>query len=388
MARPTPCNPSRRLPEIDRLKGILIAMIVLGHNTTFSASYPTAFDAFYNFHVACFLLLPFIFCAHSGFMTIGKDRLARYLVPHTLFFLLACALYLAWFVPKDLFDIARWLVSVLMAALLSTEGMYHAACGFRLFWFLPALLALAALLSLYGRAGPSSRRGILALTLLGHGLVGFIPRRVLPYVPVSLPLVLFLFPVGLAIKELWNRHANGFWLYPVAMTIFILCAYIGVSSSSAVGLAGDLRVPSISNPARLAFHDVYLLAAFFALLGLSRAVRWDLLAFLGRRSLYVFLAHSFVWQSLVRAGWVDWMAIVLPGKFLLVAFSYLTTLLITVGSGWCVERSSRMQSFLFPGGWEEWKTAVFAAAPAGRAPRIGTDAQPPPPLPQSRTRNS
>ena len=45
---------------VDAFKGILISLIVLGHNTLFFAACPLCFNVLYNFHVACFLLLPFI----------------------------------------------------------------------------------------------------------------------------------------------------------------------------------------------------------------------------------------------------------------------------------------------------------------------------------------
>ena len=76
-------------------KGILIALVVLGHNRVLSAASPELFSSLYNFHVGSFLLLPF-FAAGKGF---GRswlaDRAVRYLVPHLVFFAFACAAFAA-----------------------------------------------------------------------------------------------------------------------------------------------------------------------------------------------------------------------------------------------------------------------------------------------------
>ena len=125
-------KPGRRKTEYDAFKGVLICLIVLGHNTVFSSSYPLAFNSLYNFHVASFLLLPFLFFGSS----VGKfqftDRVVRYLVPHFFFFVLACAAYFTLFVGNSGPEIAEWVRSVALAILLGSEGIYNAACGFRL----------------------------------------------------------------------------------------------------------------------------------------------------------------------------------------------------------------------------------------------------------------
>lgn len=350
----------RRKTEYDAFKGILICLIVLGHDTYFSSSYPQAFNSLYNFHVASFLLLPFLFFGSSVGKFQFNDRVVRYLVPHFFFFVLACVAYFTLFVGKSGPEMAEWLRSVAVAIVFSSEGAYNAACGFRLFWFLPALLTLVMLRTAYFRGDGFRSTAFLAFFLLVHLFLGMLPYRFLPYIPWGLPIVCFLFPVGLLVGEIWKQEINTMRSFVISSLLFVVCIAIGMKWPSSAGLAGDPLVFAINQPFRLLFHDVYLVSAFSTLLMLC----WHLpkrakkvLAYVGERSLFVFLVHSFVLQALARAGGNGLIESLSNSPYVLVATSFSTTLLFTLLLERILSMSPRMYATIFPRSFNAWKGA-------------------------------
>jgi fucose 4-O-acetylase-like acetyltransferase len=351
------CSSQARFVEIDAFKGVLICLIVLGHNTLFSAEFPLQFRVLYNFHVACFLLLPCIFFGQSVQGLQVADRLVRYGVPHILFFLLACVLYFYFFVPGNAAAVQEWLGTVLIALLFSSEETYNTAVGLRLFWFLPALLSLLFLRSLFFSLEQNGRRLFLVIVLLVHAFLGLVPKEYLPYIPYGLPLVLFLFPVGLLAGILW-KHFNGqtgFWL--ASLLIFVAAVWLGVHFDSYESLAGDPRVFSVFQPVQLIFHDIYLVSAFFGLIALMRFSPQFIqkaFAYVGERSLPIFLLHSFIWQGYLRIGLVAWFSDHLQPS-LAVICAFLTTLATATLISLLLETSKSVYRFVFPRDRNDWR---------------------------------
>ena len=273
-----------------------------------------------------------LFCpgdAFDGWASI-KDRLARYFVPHFLFFSLACLLYWILKVPKDLVALLDWFGRIAMSVLISNQEHYKNACGFGLFWFLPALFAMVLLLGIYRKVGLKAKMALLGGALLAHGLVVLLPKSLMVVVPWTLGLVLFLFPLGVTVTILWNRFGGWVWFHAGCLAIFVACMYASVRTNS-YGITNGERLLAIDRPVALLFHDVYLIAAFFGILGLAWPLRSTLFAFVGRRSLFIFLAHSFVWQFIVQSGLVALMTAWMPSVWLAVAASFVLTLSVTWG---------------------------------------------------------
>ena len=356
-----------RRPEIDRLKGVLIALVVLGHNGLFSESAPGAFNILYNFHVASFLLIPFLY-ERVGFSR-GRlgDRFTRYMVPHFIFFGLACAAYFLLFVPKLPIEMLGWLKSVGLAVVFSSEAKYNEASGFRLFWFLPALWTLVVIMTAYYGAGVRGKMMILSVALCVHLLLGLLPEHLLPYLPWGLPLVLFIFPVGLLAGEMWNRFKDtSIWLW-ICGIVFVVCIYLSWTLNSSIALAGDPRVYSILEPGLFIFHDIFLLCAFFALLGIAAVVPDAVFRKLGLASLFIYLSHGFVWQILLRIGLVDWIHGAVGVNAASVLVTYAITLGVCLASYELVRSREALWSFIFPRSKAEWRFPAWRGLrPSGR----------------------
>jgi len=343
------------LAEVERFKGILICLIVLGHNYLFSKWVPEAFGVLYNFHVACFLLLPFLF--PSGVMSGNwlKDRLTRYLVPHFFFLGIAAVAYYVIFVHGSQTGAFEWLVSLGLAITFSSETTYDESVGLRLFWFLPALLSLVLIRAQLQRRSKNVIFVLLLISCCVHIFLGALPMHWLGYVPWGLPIVFFLLPVGLVVQELWQRYGNSNIFFFGAIVVGICCVFTGLVWPSSIGLAGEPRVFSYQQPLRLLFHDIYLVAAFFALLGFARVWKWNVLERLGNASLGIFLIHSFVWQALIFIGFVDWLISINLVSVLNILVTLLITLWVSFQINKLIVSSPVIRCLIMPRSFGEWR---------------------------------
>jgi fucose 4-O-acetylase-like acetyltransferase len=347
--------------EIDAFKGILICLITLGHNIIFSTHFPDIFGVLYNFHVASFLILPFLFFGSSSARYQFKDRATRYLVPHSVFLLLSCVAFFALFSSESEAGLAGRVQSVLVAVIFSSEGLYRLASGFGFFWFLPALLMLVTLRTAYLRGG-FAMKSVMVIGSCGvHLTLGLLPVSWLSYIPWGLPIILFLFPVGLVVGALWKAGMNSRTAFAGSVILFLICIFVGLNWPSKVGLAGDPKVYAIDQPLRLIFHDVYLISAFFCLLMLCWYLpNWlrGILAYIGKRSLFVFLVHSFVLQIIYILGGVTFVGHISKSPLIQVSISFLFTILFTLFSERIFAKASRLCSAVFPTSFNGWKKTI------------------------------
>lgn len=354
-------NTRGRYPEIDRLKGILIALVVLGHNALFSDWSPRAFNLLYNFHVAAFLLLPFLFNTARPTRGWLADRATRYLVPQFLFFAVACVAYFVIFVPKDAPGVLAWFQSVMLAVVLSSETAYNDAAGFRIFWFLPALLTLVAVRAYYVHAGRVGKTVVMITAVAAHLGVGLVPADWLKYIPWGLPIALFVFPVGLLAGAVWRYDKESPVLQWLFAALFLFCVVLSWSWNANIALAGEPRVHSLLELEWLLFHDVFLLSALFGLLLVARCLPVRVLELLGSASLLILLTHGLVWQSLDRLGVVSWIQAAMPALWAAVLVSYALTLAACLALYGLLQVNPRLWSRVFPRDRALWKRGYVSA---------------------------
>jgi hypothetical protein len=216
---------------------------------------------------------------------------------------------------------------------------------------------MVLLLGIYSKMGSRARVVVLGGTLLVHGLVGLAPKDVVALIPWTLDLVLFLFPLGVAVAALWNWFGGRVWFHAGCLAVFVACMYASVRTNS-YGITNGERLLAIDRPVALLFHDVYLVAAFFGLLGLAWPLRSTLFAFVGRRSLFIFLAHAFVWQFIVQAGLAGLIVAWTLSVWLAVAVSFVLTLSAALGVCLLIEQRQRLYRLIFPRTWPDWKSAA------------------------------
>ena len=341
-----------RSREIDAIKGFLMLLIAFGHNYYLGILWPHFQQFLYNFHVICFLLLVFFLPGRPLSLGFARDRAVRYLVPHYAFVLLACVAYFMMFVTAG--AVGDWLSDVGIALLVGSTQALKRACGFQLYWFLPALLTIVCLRALWTREGWVIRGAILLACFAVIVAIPSLPMEVKRYTPLGILPAMVAFPLGVASAELWPRlrASTG-----IAWCVLPFALWAGCSVAI---WRGDLafRIGSVGlvggGPLALVPCLLVVVAAMLSILIAAPVLaRIPGLVTVGRVSLQFFLIHSLVF-SLLRLGVTR-----LPGTWgspLVLGF---VTLALTVGVstawGLLTERSPKLMRLLFPRDLDSWR---------------------------------
>ncbi len=113
-----------------------------------------------TFHVAGFLLLPFLLPPRRLSRTMAVDHAVRYLVPFG-FALLAYAAAFRILVASHTGTLA-WICSIPVSFFIASPDVLVESTGFYVLWFLPTLLSLVILRSAF-HSGTGLRRAVIAM---------------------------------------------------------------------------------------------------------------------------------------------------------------------------------------------------------------------------------
>lgn len=307
-ATPLPADSPRARPvlsrdENDAAKGVLILLIVLGHNTLAQAVWPDLWPFLYNFHVYGFLLLPFLRASHPLRGRFVVDRAVRYLVPFAVFFTLST---IAFSVTQQLAPTGDRLFVWARGLVIGSAWAVDASSGFRLFWFLPALFSLVVWRSAIRSGSPGTRRFLEGLAVAGFLFAGLLPGDWVRLLPLGLPIAAYALVPGLVFEALWRRvgRARLPWVAVISGVVFAGLSLLAFARGTSLVIA-RLDVYSALEPLSLVIHAAIPIAALLAVLAASPwLVRGRILPALGRCSLVVYLVHGLVYQGLLRLSGV------------------------------------------------------------------------------------
>lgn len=343
---------SRRREALDFTKGVLILLIVIGHNKVLMSQMPVLRDSLYNWHVYSFFLITAVSFANFHRPHFLRDRAVRYYVPFVVFF------SLAWLAAggydEPLLKLRDWVLGVAIGS----ADMLDRASGARLYWFLPALLGLTLVRWALSRGG---RWLTTAVAAAGFLLAGLIPAEVARYLPLGIPIVLYVLGPTLAFGGFVTAVGRlPAWGVVVALggtlAVFVGCTGLAFAQGSTLILA-SFRFFDVRDPISLFLHALLAISACGTVLlfgALLRRVRW--IEWLGRASLLIYLTHQIAYtgaarlfgQALTEAAGAPATGIVL--------------LAVTLGSSALVaaaiERIPRIRRILCPGSLDEWLRAV------------------------------
>ena len=345
-----PSAPRARDEANDATKGLLIALVALGHCAAAQRVWPWLHaGGLYDFHVLAFLLLPFLRPASACSTRVFADRAVRYLVPFGVFALLSAAVWHATLHPS-----VRW-YALPLALIRGDVGALAQGVGFTFLWFMPCLLSLTVLRSLFA-ATRQPVRALLSLALLiVHGLLAGCSLP-LPLNPLP---ALFALPLGWAVGALvpWQR---GRWLF---LAVAIACGAIAGVTVDHINVA-SLSLPDWHAPGRLLLHDVYAVAATLAVVHFGSVLaRVPGLVPIGRYSLVIYLSHQFVlkfiefWSQ--RQPWYAAWA----GKIAVAAVAVPLSLL----AGWALARlldRPQIRPWILPQSLRDWPVTARLRRPA------------------------
>ncbi len=270
----------------NRLKGLLILLIVFGHISQIFHIYDGLQSTLYSFHVVSFLLLPFLFNHDQLTFKNIKKNLWRIYFPYTLFFLLS---FVAYSILEHQFNP----LSALTSWAIGTSAFLKLDTGFRIFWFFPALMSTVLLIMLFNTLSKKFKKAFMLILILGHFIIPFIPRSYLFYFPLSLYIPIYLFIIGISVQYIY-KHFN-YHQYSIGFSIlFIFLLYLDFGSN--FSLATAILPNIINSPVNFILQDMIMITSFFALIAWSKNIKFFEL--FGKYSLAIFTIHPFVIQAL------------------------------------------------------------------------------------------
>lgn len=289
---------NNKIPDLDVVKGILIVCIAVGHNTLITNAYPFVNRIAYSFHVFDFLFLPFLFSAISLNRRALADRCARYITPFIIFYTFSAILFLV--IEKQEQGISVWLKDYVVGLAIASAPLVDRASGFQLYWFLPTLLTLTILRSFLAQASGLANATVLVGLLVLHVLIGTTSKELKTFVPFGLLIVAYVWPLAMLAGWIANSAIARQQLAWMALAVFISTSVIIVILETYVNLA-TLTLFTYKQLPLMLLHDANAVAAFVALVGLSRLFALGgLWRALGKYSLEIYLFHSLIYQAIFR----------------------------------------------------------------------------------------
>lgn len=348
----------------DVLKGILILVIVAGHNEAIAYRWPQLRQVFYYFNVQCFFMLSVVLDRKPVSATFLRDRCVRYLVPYGVFMALAAAAYLPLRgLPDGLWN---WCRAFAIALYNGQESSIHDAVGMRVFWFLPSLLSLVVLRAVWDRCG-WCRLPLMIAALCWMCCVARIPSEALRWLPLGAPSALFFFTPCLAVRWLYDRRtlADEASLAVLATGIAGLCCWAIVTTPLGWVAGANPAAYDALRPATFVVGIVFPIAMFFVLLAASRAFGDSrLLQACGKHSLGIFLVHMFIYRGLTLAVFGRQFAnLESVGPQLAIGLVlFASTVIMSLAVSAAIQRWPRLNALVFPRDWASWRAAIAGGA--------------------------
>lgn len=340
---------------IDAAKGVLILFVILGHSTNFWTPEPFITFSIKFFHVACFLLFPFIYDIRKIDTLFLKDRFARYYIPFIIFLAAYSILYFIAF--KQMSDLPQWFMDVGQSLIFGTAPILDNASGLRALWFLPALMSLVLLCAFLIGNFKTHIGLLLIVTLFIHITVGLVPIGIATYLPLGLINALYLLFIGLFIRYIVDAHKK---ILEKISPLFALMAIAGIAMAyyfETLIKFPVMALPDITNIPALLIHDLIIVSVFLFLITTPVFKNLHFLKWCGKNSLILYLSHLFflavAMQFFTRAFNND---IVNAQTGLIVTFIFITAFAGGTACVFILNQSKFLTTFITPRTWSEWKS--------------------------------
>jgi fucose 4-O-acetylase-like acetyltransferase len=338
------------MPRIDKdiinaAKGILILLLVFGHASNVWTPEPFASFSIKFFHVACFLLLPFIYEIKPLTWQYARDRAARYYIPFAIFTILYAALYSVTITHTIS------LSALLKALIIGNAAQLDIATGLRALWFIPTYITILALTHLIPRIRTQI---LLPIALAGHCAAILLANTetLKHWLPFGFVNALYLFPIGLILHimhlkyDLFKRHAPAFLFLTIAG---ITAAYLEKSS---------IKFPIIHLPdftPLIALHPIIIIAAFMFLTTTDWFKKIGSLKWIGQNSLIIYITHLpfMAACNMIAQKFID-PAQINTASSIAVFATFAISLSGGIACAMIINRWEILRSLIAPKNWQDW----------------------------------
>jgi hypothetical protein len=336
----------------NRLKGLLIMVVVLDHNDWFRQLAPQVFGPL-TFHVIGFFLLAFSFSEKSLSIDFIATRMARYLLPFW-WALALTATASSWVLKTDVGGGAG-LENFLSAAVVGSASLVKTSSGLYMLWFLPCLFGLNCLLAVSDAwSRKRGRTAVVSLAVAAHLALPFLKGAWMAWVPFGLLIAGYVLVLGLIWRQCLGRRWSAY-SGPLALCVFIVCYGWLVVDKVHIEL-GTLELSALKNPGTWVLHLLGVYSALLTLVwvaDLFKPLGW--FERIGEQSILVYLIHPVVYLVLSKL-WVS-PAQAASGSFVLLFHACATSVLALAwayGLALVLSRSPVFSAWVTPATWRQW----------------------------------
>lgn len=288
------------------MKGLLILLIILGHNSILSQCIPDVDFYLRSFRTPLFLILPWFYIAATPptWSKIAK-RSGKIWFWYLAFFVVQVLFY------NLLFDTTFSLGETLKAFFLGGHTLLKGVTGYMYLWFMPAFFFSMLIRDIYTIANKPSR---IAMIIASIGIVAFFAfHSYTNYIAIIQGI--FFAALGIVASQLTLPTKNSH--RALVVLLFVVCSVL-MFIDATKGFV----------------HPFMPFVAFFAIWSiiewLKKYMNW--LQSLGKLSMFIYLTHPLIFQFLLR---------VVPNNYSQVTYGIIILLLTTLISiivSWCMQK--------------------------------------------------
>lgn len=289
------------------MKGILILLIILGHNSILSQCIPDVDFYLRSFRTPLFLILPWFYIATTPptWSKIAK-RSGKIWFWYLAFFVVQVVFY------NLLFDTTFSLGETLKAFFLGGHTLLKGVTGYMYLWFMPAFFFSMLVRDVYTNANKPSR---IAMIVASIGIVAFFAfHAYTDYIAIVQGI--FFAALGITASLLSLPKKNLYrW---VIVAIFAVCSVL-------------MFVDATKSFIRPFMPYIAFLALWSIIEFGKKYLNWA--QHLGKLSMFIYLTHPLIFQLLLR---------VVPNNYSQVVYGtiiFLLTTLISIIVSWCMQKT-------------------------------------------------
>ena len=287
------------------MKGILILLIVLGHNTILTQNISGLYDYLYSFHVLIFFILPWFYTTKFSWNSTIK-RSTKLWFWYLAFFVVQVVFY------NLLFDTTFSLGETLKAFFLGGHTLLKGVTGYMYLWFMPAFFFSMLVRDVYTIANKPSR---IAMIVASIGIVAFFAfHSYTSYIAIVQGIFFAALGITASLLSLPKKSIYR-W---IIVAIFTVCSVL-------------MFVDATKSFIRPFMPYIAFLALWSIIEFGKKYLNWA--QHLGKLSMFIYLTHPLISQLLLR---------VVPNNYSQVVYGtiiFLLTTLISIIVSWCMQKA-------------------------------------------------
>lgn len=349
------------------IKGLLIFLIILGHNSFFSSESRIGMVFLYTFHIQAFFILPFLYPHKKVSVIRLRNYIIRFYYPFVIFFLFLSLLNHignTWgIIPENTFSgnigtVNKW-KEFLLTIITGNGYCIDYFTGFQFLWFLPVMFSMVILKDIYydKRANYMLRYFMVlfgCIFFLIYFIFGFrtpfdknIIYLLKEYSPFAITYALGAFFMGVislrVIKMEKYRSANI--VIPALFVSGAILCFVSQHDGK-VPIDDEIRWILLLVMPFLFFFIIYQLRDYLSKITLLKDI--------GKYSFPIYIIHPFllkVFFMIVYPLWgANWL-IVIVSQVIITAISYYIALIIY--------NNHYLKAIMFPSNWNELSNLKF-----------------------------